>query len=114
MEAVAELGVSVVLSSHLVADLERICHYLVVLVASRVRVAGEVGSLLASHHRLSGPRRDPSTLPAGLEVVEESHTDKQSILLVRTDDRKTTNRHTDWSLTQAGPLARPSSLLAPR
>jgi ABC-2 type transport system ATP-binding protein len=85
MEAVAEHGVSVVLSSHLVADLERVCDYLVVLVASRVRVAGEVSALLGSHHRLSGPRRDPGTLPAGVEVVEESHTDKQSTLLVRTD-----------------------------
>ncbi|MGH9170794.1 MAG: ABC transporter ATP-binding protein [Acidimicrobiales bacterium] len=86
MEVVAEGGVSVVLSSHLVADLERVCDYLVVLVASRVRVAGEVSSLLASHHRLSGPRRDPSTLPASQVVIEESHTDKQSMLLVRTDE----------------------------
>jgi ABC-2 type transport system ATP-binding protein len=85
MEAVAEHGVSVVLSSHLVADLERVCDYLVVLVASRVRVTGEVSALLASHHRLSGPRRDPGALPAGQEVIEESHTDKQSIFLVRTD-----------------------------
>jgi ABC-2 type transport system ATP-binding protein len=85
MEAVAEHGVSVVLSSHLVADLERVCDYLVVLVASRVRVAGEVSELLAEHHRLSGPRRDPGTLPAGAEVVEESHTNRQSTLLVRTD-----------------------------
>jgi ABC-2 type transport system ATP-binding protein len=85
MEAVAEHGLSVVLSSHLVADLERACDYLIVLVASRVRIAGEVSALLASHHRLSGPRRDPSTLPAGQEVIEESHTDKQSTLLVRTD-----------------------------
>jgi ABC-2 type transport system ATP-binding protein len=86
MEAVAEHGVSVVLSSHLVADLERVCDYLVVLVASRVRVAGEVSVLLASHHRLSGPRRDPGTLPATQEVIEESHTDRQSTLLVRTDE----------------------------
>ena len=78
MEAVAEHGVSVVLSSHLVTDLERVCDYLIVLVASRVRIAGEVSALLASHHRLSGPRRDPGTLPAGQEVIEESHTDKQS------------------------------------
>jgi ABC-2 type transport system ATP-binding protein len=85
MEAVAEQRLSVVLSSHLVADLERVCDYLVVLVASRVRVAGEVSDLLASHHRLSGPRRDPGTLPAGQEVITESHTDKQSNLLVRTD-----------------------------
>jgi len=85
MEAVAEHGVSVVLSSHLVADLERVCDYLVVLAASRVRVTGEVSALLASHHRLSGPRRDPGALPPGQEVIEESHTDKQSTLLVRTD-----------------------------
>ena len=86
MEAVAEHGVSVVLSSHLVADLERVCDYLVVLVASRVRAAGEVSTLMASHRRLSGPRRDPDALPAGQEVIEESHTDKQSILLVRTGE----------------------------
>jgi ABC-2 type transport system ATP-binding protein len=86
MEAVAEHGLSVVLSSHLVSDLERVCDYLIVLVASRVRVAGEVSELLDSHRRLSGPRRDPRTLPAGQEVVEESHTDKQTVLLVRTSE----------------------------
>ncbi len=86
METVAAHGTSVVMSSHLVADLERVCDYLVVLVASRVRVAGEVSDLLAAHYRLSGPRRDPDTLPAGLEIIEESHTDKQSVLLVRTDE----------------------------
>ena len=86
MEVVAEHGVTVVLSSHLVADLERVCEYLVVLVASHVQLAGDVNDLLASHHRLSGPRRDPSTLPANQEVIQESHTGKQSTLLVRTDD----------------------------
>ena len=86
MEIVAEHGVSVVLSSHLVADLERVCDYLVVLVASRVQVAGDVGALLASHHRLSGPRRDPALCRQNQEVIEESHTDKQSTFLVRTDD----------------------------
>ena len=86
MEVVAEHGVTVVLSSHLVADLERVCDYLVVLAASRVQLAGEVAALLASHHRLSGPRRDTSTLPGNQEVIEESHTDKQSTLLVRTND----------------------------
>jgi ABC-2 type transport system ATP-binding protein len=85
MEIVAEHGVTVVLSSHLVADLERVCDFLVVLVASHVQLAGDVGALLASHHRLSGPRRDPSTLPSGHTVIEESHTDKQSTLLVRSD-----------------------------
>jgi ABC-2 type transport system ATP-binding protein len=86
MEIVAKHEVSVVLSSHLIADLERVCDYLVLLVASHVQLAGEVTELLAAHHRLSGPRRDPRSLPANQEVIEESHTDKQSTLLVRTDE----------------------------
>jgi len=85
MEVVATQGVSVVLSSHLVADLERVCDYLIVLVASLVQVAGDVGGLLASHHRICGPRRQIDTLPSNQEVIEESHTDKQSTLLIRTD-----------------------------
>ena len=64
MEAVAEQELSVVLSSHLVSDLERVCDYLVVLVDSRVQVAGEVDELLAAHHRLTGPRRDRRSPPA--------------------------------------------------
>ena len=84
MEAVAEQELSVVLSSHLVADLERVCDYLIVLVGSQVRLAGAVEELLATHHLLSGPHRDPRTLPAGLKVISASHTDVQTTLLVRT------------------------------
>jgi ABC-2 type transport system ATP-binding protein len=85
MEVVVELGVSVVMSSHLVADLERVCDHLVVLVDSRVRLAGEVDDLLASHHLLTGPRHDLRTLPADQEIVTESHTDRQSTLMVRSE-----------------------------
>jgi ABC-2 type transport system ATP-binding protein len=85
MAVVAEGGTSVVLSSHLVADLERVCDYLVVLVASRIQVAGAIDDLLASHHRLTGPLRDPARLPADQHVIEASHTDRQSTLLVRSD-----------------------------
>ncbi|MDX6391250.1 MAG: type transport system ATP-binding protein [Streptosporangiaceae bacterium] len=86
MEATAEREFSMVLSSHLMADLERVCDYLVVLVGSRVQVAGPVDELLATHHLLSGPRRDPATLPAGQQVISASHTDRQTTLLVRTSD----------------------------
>src|SRR5580693_3959676 len=87
MESVAEDGLSVVLSSHLVSDVERVCDYLIVLVSSRVQVAGEMEDLLASHHRLTGPRRDLETLPANQEVIEANHTDRQSTLIVRTDQQ---------------------------
>jgi ABC-2 type transport system ATP-binding protein len=86
MEGVAEEGFTVVLSSHLIADLERVCDHLIVLIASRVRLAGDVDQLLATHHLLTGPRRDPERLQAGQQVVSASHTDRQSTLLVRTDE----------------------------
>jgi ABC-2 type transport system ATP-binding protein len=85
MEAVADQEMSVVLSSHLVSDVERACDYLVVLVDSRVQVAGDIDHLLATHHRLTGPRRDASTLPTGQHVITASHTERQSTFVVRTD-----------------------------
>ena len=86
MEAIAEHGLSVVMSSHLVADLERVSDYLIVLVASRVRIAGEVDDLLATHHLLTGPRRDAASLPASQQVITESHTGRQSTFLVRSSE----------------------------
>ena len=85
MEFTAEQEVSVVMSSHLVADLERVCDYLIVLMTSKVRLTGPVDELVATHYRLTGPRCDPAALPPGWDVIEASHTDRQSTLLVRTD-----------------------------
>lgn len=85
LEATVEQELDVVLSSHLVSDLERACDYLIVLIDSRVQVAGEVETLLATHHRLTGPRRDPDRLPADQHIVSVSHTDVQSTFVVRTD-----------------------------
>jgi ABC-2 type transport system ATP-binding protein len=83
MAYTAEHQTSVILSSHLVSDLERVCDYLIVLVASRVRVAGDADELLASHHRITGARRDAADLPAGLEAIEHSFTERQSTFIVR-------------------------------
>ncbi len=85
MEVTVEQELSVVMSSHLVSDLERICDFLIVLVASRVQVAGEVDALLASHYQVTAPRCDPASLPAQWEIISASHTDRQSTLLVRSD-----------------------------
>ncbi len=99
MEAVGEHDLSVMLSSHLVADLERVCDYLIVLVGSRVQVAGPVDELLAGHHLLSGPCRNPGTLPDGLQVVTASHTDVRTTLLVRS-----TGKIADpaWTVSEVG------------
>jgi ABC-2 type transport system ATP-binding protein len=83
MESTADQELSVIMSSHLVADLERVTDYLIVLVGSRVQVAGETEDLLASHRLLTGPRSDASALPAGVQVITESHTGRQSTFLVR-------------------------------
>ena len=86
MEATADQELSVVMSSHLVTDLERVADYLIVLVASRVQIAGEVDNLLATHHLLTGPRRDTAALPAGQQVITQSHTDRQSSFVVRSSE----------------------------
>jgi len=83
MSFTAEHNASVILSSHLVSDLERVCDYLIVLVASRVRLAGDVDDLMASHFRLIGARCDPADLPSGVDVIEESHSERQSTFIVR-------------------------------
>lgn len=85
MEAVVEDGLSVVLSSHLVSDLERVCDHVIVLVESRVQLMGEVDELLGTHHLVTGPRRDVASLPADQEVIAVSHTDRQTTILVRTE-----------------------------
>ena len=66
------------LSSHLVSDLERTCDYLVVLVASRVQLAGDLDTLLATHHRLTGRGATPPPSRPNEYVITESHTDRQT------------------------------------
>jgi ABC-2 type transport system ATP-binding protein len=54
-ESAARDGTGIILSSHLISDLERVCDYLVVLAASRVRLAGDVDRITAAHHRTGAP-----------------------------------------------------------
>jgi ABC-2 type transport system ATP-binding protein len=97
MEATAEHEVSVLISSHLVADLERVCDYLIVLTESRVQLTGDVDDLLASHRLLTGPRCDVAALPAEWHVISASHTDRQSTLLISTADPVS---DTTWTVDQ--------------
>lgn len=85
MAITAEHEVSIVLSSHHVADLERVCDYVVLLGRGHVQLHGEIDELLGTHYRLSGPRRDGTQVPTGQEVIEESLTDRQATILVRAD-----------------------------
>jgi ABC-2 type transport system ATP-binding protein len=84
MGLVADHELSVVLSSHLLSDLERVCDHLIVLANGQVRLDGSVEELLSSHKLLTGPRRDPSSIPGDQQVIQVSHTDRQTSMLVRT------------------------------
>ena len=86
MGAVAESETTVLLSSHLLADLERTCDHLVVLQASRVRLTGAVDELLDAHRTLVGPRAGSESIAGVADVVRASHTERQSTLLVRRGD----------------------------
>jgi ABC-type multidrug transport system ATPase subunit len=85
MGSVAESGTTVLLSSHLLADLERVCDYLIVLHASRVQLAGGVDDLVAEHKQLVGPRHGNDPIAGVAAVLRASHTDRQSTLLVRSN-----------------------------
>ena len=83
MSAVAETGMTVLLSSHIVTDLEHVCDYLVVMSESRVQIAGPIEEIVSGHRVLTGPRTDPTTVARLHSVIDEQHTERQTTLLVR-------------------------------
>jgi ABC-2 type transport system ATP-binding protein len=117
MEAVADKGLSVVLSSHIVSELERTCDYLVILAEGQVQVAGEIDALVNQHRVLVGPRatgefeNDPT-------VIRFSHTERVTTLLVRTDG---CGIGSEWEVNQVSLedivlayLSRPTARFMPR
>ena len=86
MTAVADDGISVVLSSHVLAELERVADYLVLLSRGRVQMAGEVDDLLARHRVITGPASDSKQITRLCNVVHAGRAASQANLLVRCDD----------------------------
>jgi ABC-2 type transport system ATP-binding protein len=82
LTAAADDGVSVLLSSHVLAELERVADYLILLSRGRVQVAGEVDGLLASHRLLTGPAAEADKY-AERPVVHARRAQAQAHLLVR-------------------------------
>lgn len=83
MEAVADGGLTVVLSSHILADLERVCDHLVLLRFGGVQLSGPIEEIVAAHRVLTGPRKDPAAVARVHQVISESHSERQTTLLVR-------------------------------
>jgi ABC-2 type transport system ATP-binding protein len=106
MDGVAETGATVVVASHVVADIERVCDHIVLLVDGRVRLAGDVEDLLASHRLLTGARRPLGTIRGVREIVRSRYSGRQMTLLVRQQGEVA---DTSWSV---GPIALEELLLA--
>ncbi len=87
MAAVAADGVSVVFSSQVLAELERICDYLVLLSRGRVQLAGPVEDVLAGHRVLTGPPDQVTRLPATLAPIRIAQAGAQAHVLVRANGR---------------------------
>jgi ABC-2 type transport system ATP-binding protein len=85
MDGVAEVGATVVVASHVVADLERVCDHIVLLADGRVRLAANVDELLDSHRLLTGAARPLGRIGGVAEIVRERWSGRQLTLLASTD-----------------------------
>jgi len=87
MAAIADDGLSVVLSSHVLTELERVADYLVVISHGSVQVAGVVDDLLSRHRVLTGPAIEVDTYAERLNLVHAQRGEAQAHMLVRVDAR---------------------------
>jgi ABC-2 type transport system ATP-binding protein len=83
VEAVADRELTVLLSSHILADLERVCDHLVILAVGRTQLVGPIDEIVASHRLLTGPRDEAEDITRTHDVVRTSHAERQTTLLVR-------------------------------
>jgi ABC-2 type transport system ATP-binding protein len=86
LAAMADHGVSVLLSSHALAELERVADYLILLSGGQVRLAGEVEDLLNWHRVLTGPAAAADRYAGQLHVVQTRRAQAQAHLLARTGE----------------------------
>ncbi len=84
-EAVAEDGLSVILSSHLLHDLERVCDHLILLTESRTQLCADIDDVLSSHSMLVGPRRATASVEGSVHVIKSTETSSQTRLVARLD-----------------------------
>ncbi|MGC5344150.1 ABC transporter ATP-binding protein [Streptomyces sp. DT24] len=100
MAEVAENGTTVLMSSHMLTELEDMCDYLLVIAEGRVRMAGETDELLAVHKLVTGVTPEAGGLPAGLAahtVVESRTSGRQFTSLIRTEGAPVRG---DWQLVE--------------
>ncbi|MGX7677883.1 ABC transporter ATP-binding protein [Jatrophihabitans sp. DSM 45814] len=84
LDSATATGMTVVLSSHLIGELARVCDHLVVIRDGQLRLAGELDELLGEHHWVAGSPDATNRMPAGVEVLSRSPHERHTTLLVRT------------------------------
>ena len=99
MDAAVSDGLTVLLSSHLVGELERVCDYLVLLNGGRVQYAGEMDAFAEGHRLLVGPRAGAEELARLPTVIHATHTERQSSLIVKVNGRPPDPR---WDVRDPG------------
>jgi len=85
MEGVADTGVTVLLSSHLLTDLERVCDHMMVLGRGHFRLIGDTADIIRTHKVLIGPSERAGAVSGVEQVLHQSTTERQATLLVRTN-----------------------------
>jgi ABC-2 type transport system ATP-binding protein len=102
MAAALDSGLTVIISSHVVSELERLCDWLIVLAAGHVQLAGPADDLLAAHRLLSVPRATPEAELPG-RVIHRTDSDRHSAVLVRTDPiRLAVEERAGWQADPVG------------
>jgi ABC-2 type transport system ATP-binding protein len=82
-EAAAAGDLTIVLSSHLIADIEQLCDHLILLASSQVQLCGDIETLISEHRLLVGARKDTGPIGRTHDIVREETTARQTSLLVR-------------------------------
>jgi ABC-2 type transport system ATP-binding protein len=102
LAASADSGLTVIIASHVIAELERFCDWLLVLTGGRLQLAGPVDDLLAGHALLTVPRRTPdSGLPG--KVISRTDSDRHATVLVAADPaRMAVARQAGWRADPVG------------
>ncbi|MCI0437569.1 MAG: ABC transporter ATP-binding protein [Chloroflexi bacterium] len=85
METVAESGVTVLLSSHILGDLERVCDSMMLLSGGRLQLFDEVEQILAAHRMVIGPIGEEMLASCVHSVIHRSRSERQVATLVKLD-----------------------------
>jgi ABC-2 type transport system ATP-binding protein len=85
LDATTVNGLTVVISSHVVAELTGVCDYLVILQAGRVQVTGDIDDLLQRHVALTGPAEAAESIDAARTVHVERNGGVATAVLLGTE-----------------------------